>query len=395
MSATRTCALGAGFLFLFLIAYFASDWRYWYRYAMMTESNDAPARTAWYKSLEKIEGAEVIPLVAASSSNRTISEMALEKAKKYAESFDSFTFLVSHRGVLQLEFYGNGFDPNYVFDSQSMHKGLLGIAFGLAVDNGFITDLDAPAAIYLSEWAGDERRHITLRHLLEMQSGLASPEFEMKPFNRALGLFINTNVYDLVFSVPAARPPGLEFEFNHINSQALHWVLTRATGMRYAEFLSKYLWIPIGGNFGAVRLDSPGGNARTMCCLQTTARDWIRIGHLIVNNGLVGQTLVLSKEWIDQLTAGTNLNPHFGFHVWTANRLSTERLISNRPERRVVLSERYQADDVIFVEGRGGQRLYMLPSKDLVIYRQGMINYSWDDPKIVNIIIAGIHGGTE
>jgi len=395
MSTVRISAWGAGLLLLFVIAYFASDWRYWYRYVMMTESNDAPAKTGWYRSLEMIQGDEVLPLVVAIPSNRTISGVALEKAQNYAESLQSFAFLVSHRGVLQLEFYGDGFGPNYVFDSQSMHKGLLGIVFGLAVDNGFITDLDASASIYLSEWADDARRDITVRHLLAMQSGLVSLEFEMKPFNPALGLFINTDVYDLVFSVPTARPPGGEYDFNHINSQVLHWVLTRATGMRYAEFLSKYLWVPIGGNFGAVRLDRPGGTARTMCCFQTTARDWIRVGHLIVNDGLVGETQVLSKEWIAELISGTNLNSHFGFHVWTANRLSTERLISTRPQRKVTLSERYQADDVIFIEGRGGQRLYMLPSKDLVIYRQGMINYSWDDPKIVNTIVDGIYGGIE
>ena len=54
------------------------------------------------------------------------------------------------------------------------------------------------------------------------------------------------------------------------------------------------------------------------------------------------------------------------------------------------MSAEFLTDDVMYVEGRGGQRLYVVPSAGLVVYRAGRIDFAWDDAKIMNILLGGL-----
>lgn len=117
---------------------------------------------------------------------------------------------------------------------------------------------------------------------------------------------------------------------------------------------------------------------------------WIRLGMMIVNGGQSQGSQVISKNWIEKLSQGTLQNPNFGYHVWLGSPYLGTRLISEPSKKRRPVSSKFLANDVIYIEGRGGQRLYIIPSKDLVVYRAGRIDFSWDDAKIINILINGI-----
>ena len=143
----------------------------------------------WYQPVEVIGDGPGTPLPVAPAQSRSLSEDALIEAIAYAKSFDSIAFLAAHNGVLQIEHYGEGFDWATVVDSQSMHKGFLGVVTAIALDKGFIPSLHTPAADYIPSWAGDERKAITVGHLLEMSSGLAQAEFTESPFSPGQRLF--------------------------------------------------------------------------------------------------------------------------------------------------------------------------------------------------------------
>jgi CubicO group peptidase (beta-lactamase class C family) len=194
----------------------------------------------------------------------------------------------------------------------------------------------------------------------------------------------------MVIGVPAEKPPRREYYFNHVNSQILHAILVRATGMTYVEFLKKYLWDPVGNGAAQVRLDEPDGAARTVCCFQTTARSWLRIANLMLDDGRVGEAQVLSPAWIRDLTTGTSLNPKYGFHT-ILGRPDAPRRASGSPRAQPTkASEPFAADDVRYLEGRGGQRTLWIPSKDLAVIRIGRINFAWDDARVINPLIAGM-----
>jgi CubicO group peptidase (beta-lactamase class C family) len=374
-------------------AYVYSDRVFWQRWFSQAEGD--AVLTAWdsYEPVELIADGPSPPLPEVAPSARTISDDALAAAQDYAESYDSIAFLVARNGVLELEHYGQGYDRSTIVDSQSMHKGLLGVVVAIAADQGFIPSLEEPASTYIPAWINDERGKITVADLVEMTSGLAQVESSTSAFSPVQRLFFGTDLDGPVNDIPLAFAPGTQFDFNHVNSQALHAVLTGATGMRYAEFVRKYLWEPLGAGFAQVRLDHPGGTARIFCCIQTRPMDWMRLGVMLANGGRAGNTQIVSRQWVDRLMSGTDVNPNFGYHVWLGAPYSGSRLVSAPANRRAPVSEPFLADDVMYVEGRGGQRLYVVPSAGLVAYRTGRIDFSWDDAKIVNMLLAGIQPG--
>lgn len=378
-----TCVLLIG-----IAAYAWNDRVFWTRWFSQPPGDTVLTDWQWYTPVDVIKDGPSPPLPTAQT--KSISDESLAEALAYAESFDSIAFLIARGGELQLEQYGDGYGRDTIIDSQSMHKGILGVAVAAALDQGFIPSLDTRASDYIPAWAEDDRRDITVRQLLEMTSGIAQAEFGTSPFAPGQRLFFGDDLDGPVNDMPLAYEPGTQFDFNHVNSQALHTVLTSATGMGYAAFVREYLWDPIGAGFAQVRLDHEGGSARIFCCLQTRPMDWMRLGVMLANSGRMDGQQVLSEDWVEQLMSGTARNPNFGFHVWLGSPYSGTRLVSEPGNRRAPVSAPFLADDVMYVEGRGGQRLYVVPSAGLVAYRAGRIDFAWDDAKIINILLSGL-----
>lgn len=388
MSLTGRIGVVVGLLLIGLAAYAINDRVFWTRWFSQPPGDTVLTEWQWYTPVDVIQDGPSPPLPVAE--DLSISQAALAEAQAYAESFDSIGFLIARNGALQLEHYGDGYDRSTVVDSQSMHKGLLGVVATVALDKGFIPSLDTPVSNYIPAWAEDGRRNINIGHLLEMTSGLAQAEFGTSPFAPGQRLFFGDDLDGPVNDMPLAFQPGKQFDFNHVNSQALHTVLTKATGMSYAAFVREHLWEPIGAGFAQVRLDHEGGTARIFCCLQTRPMDWMRLGVMLANGGRANGKQVISEEWVAQMMSGSARNPNFGFHVWLGSPYSGTRLVSEPGNRRAPVSAPFMADDVMYVEGRGGQRLYVVPSAGLVAYRAGRIDFAWDDAKIINSLLSGL-----
>jgi CubicO group peptidase (beta-lactamase class C family) len=375
---------------ILVLGYFAYDWRFWVRHLQSPPDSRIVFDFDWYTPKVSLGEGPGRDLPSAEPAGRTIDQAAIDQVLAYAKEMDSYAVIITHRGRIQAEYYKEGFGPQSMFDTGSMHKGLLSVAFGAAVDRGMIPSLDMPAATYLTEWKNDGRNAITIRHLLANTSGLAAPQFFEAPWSAAYRLFIGTDIDRMVIGLPLVDAPGTKFEFNHVNAQLLHAVLTRATGMSYVDFLKTYFWAPLGNGAGQVRLDEPGGNVRTVCCFQTTARSWLRIGLMALNGGKAGEAQVVSPQWIETMTTATALNPKFGFNMYIAQPDPPRRRGGSDRVQPTQTSEPFAAPDVRYLEGRGGQRTLWIPSQDLAIVRIGLINFGWDDSKVINPLITGI-----
>ncbi|MBL8629810.1 MAG: serine hydrolase [Rhodospirillaceae bacterium] len=390
MTARKHFVVWSGIAALLVAAYFAYDWRFWVRHFQSPPDERIIYDFDWYTPKVRIgEGAgRDIPVV--SDAAHTIDPAALAHVVDYARDLDSYAFIVARNGTIEAEYYKEGFGPDSLFDSQSMHKGLLSLAFGLAVDRGAIPDLDAPAATYLPEWQNDGRAKITIRQLLANTSGLAEPEFAERPWSGAYRLFIADDPDGTALSVPLERSPGETFRFNHVNAQVLHAVLTRATKQSYPDLLKSYLWPQVGNGAAQVRLDVPGGQTRAVCCFQTTARSWLRIAQLILDHGRAGDTQVISERWVTEMTAPGAVNPKFGFNLYLGQPEPRRAGSAGGRVQPTRASEPFAAADVRYFEGRGGQRTMWIPSQNLAIIRIGKINFAWDDAKVINPLIAAL-----
>lgn len=351
----------------------------------------------WYEPLERVPGIEGDSLPRAAVSTRTISEEAWASARAYAEETESVALLVWHKGALQYEHYGEGFDRTSRTDPASMHKSVMALLVGAAIADGTLPSVDEPVATYLTEWANDDRSKVTIKHVLQMSSGMYRDPFSPSPFGATMKLNLGTEITDMTLSQTVRKAPGQEFDYNNFNPQTLSIVLERATGQRYAQILSEKLWSKIGTGDAYVWLDHEGGLPRTYCCLQATAEDWVRIGLLHLNKGAVDGEQVLPVSWMEDVITGSDVGPNYGYQTWLGSPYKAQRDYGPYVDAYVRHDEPYDADDVIFFDGAGGQRVYIIPSQDMVIVRTGTggIDFAagsfvWEDSRIPNMLMRGI-----
>ncbi len=316
----------------------------------------------------------------------SIDPAAIAKAEAYAQATDSIAFLIYHRGAIRYEKYFPGYGRDSRTDSFSGHKTLMGLLFGAAIDDGFVSSVDEPAAKYLPEFAGDARRDIRIRDLLQMASGLEVPRF---PGLTSIQLISGSDITRTALSLPQEKPPGTDFQYSNVNAELLGIIIQRATKQRYGEYLSKRLWSRIGAPPAALWLDHEGGMPRTFCCIYTTARGWLQVGRLILGGGRIGDDQVLPDAWIKAMTTPSPNNPNYGYQVWLGSPPGTERKYNDKTIK-AYHSEPFAAADMIYIDGFGGQRVYIVPSRDLIIIRTGRAQTRWDDAVIPNAIVRGL-----
>lgn len=313
----------------------------------------------------------------------------ITEAEQYADSTGSVALLIYHRGALRYEKYWPGFDRSTRTNPNSMHKTVLGLLVGAAIADGFIDSVDAPASKWITEWQGDERRKITVRDLLQMSSGLQVPIFGTW---KSAKILFGSDLSAGVLGLPSVKSSGSEYQYSNANSQVLLILLERATGQRYSSYLSSRLWQRLGADDAALWMDREGGLPRGFCCLFATARDWLRVGRLFLDGGRVGDDQLVPTEWIADTVMPAPKNPNFGYQVWLGSPPSTERRYNDYTVK-AFHSEPFAAKDIIYIDGFGGQRVYVIPSLQLVIVRTGKSTTSWDDAVIPNAIIRAVSNG--
>ena len=365
-----------------------SDLRYWQRLFTFSRT-DTVAVADWYAPTDTVIGNEQ-EIPGAGTGQGSLAESALQAAIDYAGSQDSVALLVFHNGALQLEHYWPGYDRETVVATASMHKTVLGLLIGAAIADGHIASLDELASSYLAEWATDARSEISIRHLLQMSSGLELVPITFNPFGKAMQLFLGTGVGETVLSIPGEQTPGVQFDYSSVNAQLLGLIVERATGHRYAQYLGKRLWSRIGAPTAHVWLDRPEGLARTFCCLLTTARGWVQVGRLFLNRGVAGGEQIVPADWIAASLEPSPAGPNYGFQIWRGSPHIAERRYNRATTMTIPHSQPYLADDVFFLDGSGAQRVYIVPSAGLVIVRTGQARFDWDDAVLPNLILAGI-----
>lgn len=347
-----------------------------------------------YQPAEAVAGAgqRVRALPRGTPARAGLAATAVAEAIALAEQQQSHALLVAVDGRLVVERYWNGFDRQSRFSTASMHKTVMALAMGAAIADGHLSESD-PVGRHLSEWREDPRGRVTIAQLLEMASGLAfppAPPGPPRPDNVNLRLMFAPDIRAVALEVPQAAPPGTVFAYSNIDSQLAGEALQAALPIRYARFLSERIWRPIGAADASLFLDREGGSAHWFCCLQAAAMDWVRLGELLRSNGRSKGRQLVPAEWTASMAAPSALNPNFGRQIWRGSPHAPARRYSQTIALTVPAKEPFLAEDVLFLDGAGGQRLYVIPSAGMVIVRIGRPAMEWDDSALPNILLRGL-----
>ena len=344
----------------------------------------------------RVQSSSIHELPVADRDMLTVAPEALRAAESYAAEMNSFGLVVVHRGLVQTEWYAPGWSRDRLTQSQSMNKTVSALMMGSAIADGFVSSTEDAAAVYLSEWQDDPRGGITIDDLLVMSSGLAQSRFTLNPFaaDTSFRFLFSRERAPIVLSTRLEWEPGSKFDYNDINAQLVGMIVERATGKPYAEYLQERLWEPLGGQHAEFWLDQEGGLAMTACCLLGSPVDWAKIGLMMKDGGRFNDHQIIPERWIERMITPSARFSGYGYLTWLGKGVMDDSSGKAGVERNQ--SERFLAEDMFYLSGYGGQRVYVSRELDLVIVRLGPfsgmqpLHPDWDNAYLLNTIIRGI-----
>lgn len=287
-----------------------------------------------------------------------------------AEIQKTRTVLVLYKGYLIAEEYAEGFDSETPVLGWSMTKSILATCFGVLEHQGKI-DTEWPAPI--AEWKNDERKDITLNHLLRMQSGLAWDEDYSGISDVTRMLFLDSDMTQSQKNQKAIAKPTEVWNYSSGTTNLLSGILRQQfrSHQEYLDFPYSTLIDKIGANSMLIEADLVGNYVGSSYGWAST-RDWARFGQLYLNKGNWNGEQLFDSTWVDYITKPTkNSNGTYGAHFW----LNNGDNYPNIPK------------DMYSMNGYQGQYVFIIPSKDLVIVRTGLA----EPPEFeVNAFLEGV-----
>lgn len=368
--------LGAAALIVLVVA---REPAFWKRYFLDLAGNPGPS-FALYQPRERIAGGNEPPAPRVAPELEALDRKALEAAATYAAEHDSSALIVTRHEHIVFERYwqGTGFDT--IADGQTFARVVVALAAGAALSLREIHWPDEPIGNFIAQWHADPRGAITVSQLLKMSSGLQPPEPSLNPWKAGVRAVLGPDVLGSALAEPLASNPGSVWVEQSADPQLVAAVIERASGLRYAQFVSQALWRRIGAGDAWLWLDRPGGTAHADCCMLARQGDWIRVGELLVKDGNYRGEEVIHPGWVARMLVPAKGNADYGSYV----RLGKANVAGTEP---------YVVGDVFAVDGKGGNRLWVVPSMHLVILRMGSLKgraaADWDDARIPNLIIRG------
>lgn len=275
------------------------------------------------------------------------------------EALDPVAFLLVRKGEIVHEQYWDGYNSQSYSNSFSMAKSIVGLLTGIALEEGFIKSLDEPVGNYLPSFRKGANSQLTIRHLLTMSSGLNWDESYGSPFSVTTKAYYGNNLPELVNELQVVEAPGKEWEYLSGNTQLLALVLEKATRKSLSDYASEKLWKPLGASSPALwSLDKPEGTEKAYCCFNSNARDFARLGQLILNKGeWQGKRLISPAYLQEALQPASYLTDEegapvdfYGYQWWVVN---------------------YKGKAIPYARGILGQYIFILPDKEAVLVRLG------------------------
>jgi CubicO group peptidase (beta-lactamase class C family) len=278
-------------------------------------------------------------------------------------------------GTIAAERYAPGYDKDTRFVSWSMAKTVTGVLIGMLVADGKLA-LDEPAPVPLWQRPGDPRAAITLRHLLQMRSGLRHTESGDPPYEssevRMIFLDGRDDMARWAEEQPLEAAPGKQFEYSSNTSVILADIAARALTASdkpedrrkaVADYLQTRLFGPLGMTSMVPEFDARGtliGGS----LMHATARDWAKLGEMLRRKGRAptGEQLV-PQRWVEAMVTPSPARANYGFQTWL-----------NRPlpegEEQPLFPDR-APNSLFSLIGHMGQYVLVSPEQGVTLVRLG------------------------
>ena len=275
------------------------------------------------------------------------------------KSYGTVAYVVVKNNKIIHEEYWDGYNDSSYSNSFSMAKSIISLLIGCLVDDGKIKSLDQSVSDFLPEFKQTEGKTLHIKDLLTMSSGIDWDESYSSLFSPTTQAYYGQDLPGQMFSLHVKDQPSIRFNYQSCNPQILGLIIERASGKHIADYASEKLWKPLGAEHPALWcLDKEDGTEKAYCCFNTNARDFARIGQMVLDSGRFANRQIVSKQYIVEATSPAlwlkdedgNACDQYGYLFWMLT---------------------YKGHKVVYARGILGQYIFIIPSLNPVIVRLG------------------------
>jgi len=293
-------------------------------------------------------------------------KQAVNAAFEPAEAMTA-AFVVTWRGWLAAERYGEGLTARTPLEGWSMGKSLTATLLGILIKQG-VYELSQPAPIPEWQTPGDPRAKIRIADILHMSSGLRikapqDPDYDPSgPYPDHLYLYTGSvDSFHYAATRPLQWPPNTVGRYHNTDPVLINYLIRLGVEKRGEEYLSfphRALFDKLGIRTMVIETD-PFGNFLGQGYELASGRDWARLGNLYLQDGVWNDERILPEgyaKFVSTLAPAweADKRPIYGGFFWI-----------NGDGRFPVPRDAY------YMAGAGGQTTLIIPSHDLVVVRLG------------------------
>ena len=254
------------------------------------------------------------------------------------------SLLIIRNGYIVTDAYFYPFSQGSLHDLASATKSFMSTLIGLAIDQDYIESVEQPVLDFFPERTvanlDANKEAMTLVDLLTMRSGFKCIN---QPTEVTLSeMWASPDWSQFVLDLPMASEPGTRYVYCSPNVHLLSAIIQETSGMSALAFAREHLFRPLGISDVIWPSDSQGNNWG-WGDLKLAPHDMAKLGYLFLNKGLWDGQQVVSPAWVKAATNGSS----YGYLWWL------------------------KPSGAYFATGRGGQEIWVLPDRDMIVVMTG------------------------
>jgi CubicO group peptidase (beta-lactamase class C family) len=239
-------------------------------------------------------------------------------------------FLIVRNGTIAYEWYGKGIAVNRRLPSYSVAKTVVAMATGELVKEGKLHETDTFVSVFPEYKTGTAFDKITVGELIDMRGGVNVPDdYPTGPSGWGAPIaqmYATTSMTNFIQNHRGmVFTPGSQAIYRSVDTQMMGMIVSKVSGESLADFVQQHFWNPIGAQYLATwNIDHKGGYEKSYCCFNAAARDYAKLGELMLNGGAVNGNQIIDPTWLARMT--TSVEPmsigtkgeHWGYgaFVW-------------------------------------------------------------------------------
>lgn len=265
------------------------------------------------------------------------------------EKTGTVAFMVIRHDSICMELYREQHTDSSLSNSFSMAKSITTLLTQMAIQKGLLKGWNQKVKELLPDLQGPFANELELWHLSTMSSGLDWDEHYHNPFSITAQAYYGSDIQSLMKELPIIHAPGKAFVYQSGSTQLLGLCVMQAAGKGLSELASEWLWKPLGAGDEARWHTDDRGTELAYCCFNATARDFARLGKLMLHRGRWEGEMLIDSSFVEMATKPA-LSEDYGYSFWLDNSHGTP---------------------VFYQRGILGQYIIVIPEYDGIIVRLG------------------------